>query len=92
MKGAEVKWRGRQAVDRQTDAEGWDLIRKAIQSPNEEAYLSADRLHREVRRLQTQLARVRSRGGSYRQVDVSNNVRELLARLEAGATLSTYVH
>lgn len=79
-------------MDRNEDAQGWELIRKAMDGPAEEAYLSADRLHREVRRLQTRLEQVRSRGGAYRDVDLSENVRELLARLEAGATLSTYVH
>lgn len=73
--------------------DGLDLVRKAIAGPNAEAYLSADRLHREVRRLQTRLARVQARGGAYRQVELSDSVRELLARLEAGATLSSsYVH
>jgi hypothetical protein len=69
-----------------------DLIRKAVVDPHTQAYLSADRLHGEVRRLQARLAQVRKRGGVYRQVDFSEDVRDLLGRLEAGATLSQYVH
>lgn len=79
-------------MERDIDSRGWDLLRKAMEAPNAMAYLSADRVHREVRRLQARLARVKTRGGAYRSVDVSDDVRELLARLEAGATLSTYVH
>ncbi|MCX5683000.1 MAG: hypothetical protein NT049_04870, partial [Planctomycetota bacterium] len=60
--------------------------------PQTQAYLSADRLHDEVRRLQARLAQVRKRGGAYREVDFSEDVRDLLGRLEAGATLSQYVH
>jgi hypothetical protein len=77
-------------MDRET--QGWELVRKMMDSPDAEAYLSADRLHREVRRLETRLARVQARGGAYRDVELSDDVRGLLARLEAGATLSTYVH
>ena len=69
-----------------------DLIRKAVVDPQTQAFLSADRLHGEVRRLQARLAQVRKRGGAYREVDFSEDVRDLLGRLEAGATLSQYVH
>jgi len=79
-------------VDRSEEAQGWDLIRKAMAGPQAQAYLSADRLHREVQRLETRLTRVRARGGAYGKVGLSDDVRELLVRLEAGATLSTYVH
>lgn len=79
-------------MDRDTDAQGWEMIRKAMGGSCEEAYLSADRLHREVRRLETRLGRVHARGGAYRDVEMSDDVRQLLARLEAGATLSAYVH
>jgi hypothetical protein len=73
-------------------AESVELVRKAVSEPHAEAYLSADRLHREVRHLEARVAQIRRLGGSYRRVDISDDVRGLLARLEAGATLSTYVH
>ena len=79
-------------MERETDSQGWDLVRKAMEAPNAVAYLSADRVHREAQRLQARLALVKARGGVYRGVDISEDVRALLARLEAGATLSTYVH
>jgi len=74
-------------------SEAIDLVRKAVVDPHAQAYLSAGRLQDEVRRLQTRLAQVRKRGGAYGQVDFSADVRDLLGRLEAGATLSSqYVH
>jgi len=73
-------------------AESVELVRKAVSEPHAEAYLSADRLHREVRQLEARVAQVRRLGGPYRRVALSDDVRDLLARLEAGATLSTYVH
>lgn len=79
-------------MERHTDAQGWDLLRQAMEAPNAEAYLSEGRLHREVSRLQTRLRRIRARGGAYRDVELSDDVGALLARLEAGATLSTLVH
>jgi len=79
-------------VDRPTESQGMELVRKAMDNPYAQAYLSADRLHEEVRRLQARLARVKRLGGAYRDVELSESVRDLLARLEAGATLSTYVH
>jgi hypothetical protein len=79
-------------VDRNADAQGWELIRKAVDATAPEASAEPDRLQREVRRLQTRLAGVQARGNDYRKVDFSEDVRELLGRLEAGATLSTYVH
>lgn len=79
-------------MDRDADGRSWDMVRRAVQRPETEAYLAADRLQEDVRRLQARLAQVRSRGGRYRRVDLSDGVRGLLARLEAGATLSTYVH
>jgi len=54
--------------------------------------MSPDRLRKELDRLQTRLARVRSRGGAYGEVNLSPDVRSLLARLDAGATLSALVH
>ena len=78
-------------MDRHTQAQGWELVRKAME-PGAEAYLSADRLHQEVQRLQVRLAQVKRHGGAYRHVGLSSSVRALLARLEAGTTLSTYVH
>jgi len=70
-----------------------DLVRKAVVDPHAQGYLSAKRLHGEVRRLQTRLTQIRKRGGAYGQVDFSEDVRDLLGRLEAGATLSSqYVH
>jgi len=83
---------GRSAVDRNADAQGWDLVRKAVQEPSAEANAPADKLQREVRRLQARLGRVQARGGEYAKVGFSDDIRELLGRLEAGATLSTYVH
>lgn len=68
------------------------MVRRAIEDPTTQAYLSAAGLRREVRRLETRVSQVQRRGGAYRGVDLSDDVRDLLARLEAGATLSTYVH
>jgi len=68
------------------------MIRKAIQTPGGEAGMSRERLHCQVQRLQARLERVQGRGRAYRDVDFSDDVRGLLARLEAGATLSAYVH
>ena len=79
-------------MERQAEARGWQLLREAMDAPNAQAYLSADRLHREVRRLQTRVGRVQARGGAYRKVELSADVSALLARLEVGATLSATVH
>ena len=79
-------------MDRNTTPHGLDLVRKAISSPHAEAYLSADGLHRELRRLEARLANVQARGGLYSDVRLSRDVRALLVRLEAGATLSNAVH
>jgi hypothetical protein len=79
-------------VDRTQESGAVDVVRKAVVDPQTQAYLSADRLQREVRRLQARLAQVRKRGGVYGKVDFSEDVRDLLVRLEAGATLSQYVH
>ena len=79
-------------MDRSEETEGVELVRKAITDPTAQAYLSADRLHREVRRLQVRLGQVRTLGGPYRKVGFSKDVRDLLGRLEAGATLSQAVH
>lgn len=79
-------------MERQVEPRSWDLLRQAMEAPNAEAYLSQGRLHREVGRLQTRLRRVHARGGAYRDVELSDEVGALLARLEAGATLSTLVH
>jgi hypothetical protein len=68
------------------------MIRKAIQASGGEALASAEQLHREVQRLQERLGRVQSRGRAYRRVEFSDDVRGLLVRLEAGATLSANVH
>ena len=51
-----------------------------------------DRLQREIHRLRTRLARVQRFGGAYGKVGFSEDVQDLLGRLEAGATLSTAVH
>ncbi|HUS44706.1 MAG TPA: hypothetical protein VM219_01535 [Phycisphaerae bacterium] len=77
-----------QNVDEQT----WEIVRRAIERPEEEAPVSDGQLEREVRRLETRLAGVRARGGAYHKVSFSRDVRRLLARLEAGAALSAYVH
>jgi hypothetical protein len=79
-------------VDRTQESGAVDVVRKAVVDPQTQAYLSADRLHSEVCRLQARLAQVRKRGGVYGKVDFSEDVRDLLVRLEAGATLSQYVH
>ena len=83
---------GKQAMDRQAEAQGWGLVRRALRQPEAEASMSPDRLRRELDRLQTRLARVQSRGGPYGEVSLSPDVRSLLARLDAGATLSALVH
>jgi len=79
-------------VQRHADAQGWDVLRQAMEAPNAEAYLAEGGRHREVRRLQTRLRQLQSRGGAYRGVELSDDVGALLARLEAGAALSTLVH
>lgn len=79
-------------MDREITIQGWDMIRKAVGSPETQAFLSADRLHGELSRLKTRLERVRARGGPYSKVSLSFTARELLARLEAGSLLSTQVH
>jgi hypothetical protein len=79
-------------MDRMTETEGLELVRKAMDDPHAEAYLAPDRLQQEIERLQARLAGVRRRGGAYGQVEFSEDVRDLLGRLEAGATLSTLVH
>ena len=79
-------------MDRTQETEGVELVRRVITDPTAPAYLSADRLHQEVRRLQARLARIRTRGGPYVNVEFSQDVRDLLGRLEAGATLSQTVH
>ncbi len=80
------------AVERDTKGTGLGLVRKAIAGPHAEAYLSADDLNRELHRLEDRLAGVNARGGPYRDVKLSSDVRGLLVRLEAGATLSSAVH
>ena len=74
------------------EARGLDLVRKAMDSPQAGSGISEERLQQEVQRLQARLARVRARGGAYARVDLSDGVRRLLGRLEAGAALSSYVH
>jgi hypothetical protein len=68
------------------------MVKKAVQASGGEALASADQLYREVQRLQERLERVQARGRAYRRVDFSDDVRVLLTRLEAGATLSANVH
>jgi len=79
-------------VGQNVDGQTWEAVRRAIERPEEEAPVSDGRLEREVRRLEARLVGVRARGGAYREVDFSRDVRRLLARLEAGAALSAYVH
>jgi len=79
-------------VNRSTDTQGLNVVRKAIQAHSGEAGMSPEPLQREVRQLQARLKRLQSRGRAYRDVEFSDDVRGLLARLEAGATLSAYVH
>ena len=79
-------------MDRLTEFEGLDMVRKAMEDPHAEAYLAPGRLQQEISRLRTRLARVQRLGGTYGKVDFSEDVRDLLGRLEAGATLSTAVH
>jgi hypothetical protein len=63
-----------------------------IEAPHAEAYLAADRVHRGVGRLQDRLDHVHEKGGAYDAVQMSEHVGALLARLEAGAALSSFVH
>jgi len=79
-------------VERDRNAQDWELVRKMMDAPNAEAYSSADRVHRDVDRLCTRLDRVHARGGAYGGVEMSEHVGALLARLEAGAALSAFVH
>jgi hypothetical protein len=69
-----------------------DLVRRAIRQPIEESDVPRERLRREVGRLRTRLEGVRARGGRYADVQMSPDVRMLVARLDAGAALSTLVH
>jgi len=73
-------------------ATDWEFIRRMIEAPHAEACLSADRIPQEAKRLQARLQRVRQWGGRYGDVQLSEHVSALLARLEAGASLSTLVH
>lgn len=79
-------------MERDQNAQDWEVVRKMMDAPNAEAYLSADRVHREVDRLRARLERVHQKGGRYGGVQMSEHVGTLLARLEAGATLSAFVH
>ena len=79
-------------MDRNAEAQGWDLVHKALQHPGGEACMSPTRLRRELERLETRLDKVQARGGAYREVGWSPDVRMLLARLDAGAALSAHVH
>ena len=79
-------------MERDQNAQDWELVRKMMDAPDAEAYLSADRLHRDVDRLRARLERVREKGGRYGAVAMSEHVGALLARLEAGAALSSFVH
>jgi len=79
-------------MERDQNAQDWEFVREMLDAPNVEAYTSAARVQREVDRLRTRLAHVQKRGGSYEGVQMSEHVGALLARLEAGATLSTLVH
>jgi len=79
-------------VGRDPNAQDWEVVRDMMEAPDAEAYLAAGQVRREVDRLRARLERVRRHGGPYREVALSEHVGALLARLEAGATLSTYVH
>ena len=79
-------------MERNQNAQDWELVRKVMDASDAEACLSADRVHREVDRLRARLERVRERGGAYGGVAMSEHVGALLARLEAGAGLSSFVH
>jgi hypothetical protein len=79
-------------VDQNAKMQGWDMVRKALDRPDGEAGMSAEQLHKEILRLKARLEQVQARGPAYRKVDFSADVRELLARLEAGTALSGYVH
>ncbi len=79
-------------MERDQNAQDWETVRKMMDAPHAEAYLSADRVHREVDRLRHRLDRVHAKGGPYDAVQMSEHVGALLARLEAGAALSSSVH
>ena len=79
-------------MDRNVETGGWSAVRQALRQSEAELSGSPERLRRELERLQTRLAEVRGRGGAYRQVGLSPDVRSLLARLEAGSALSALVH
>jgi hypothetical protein len=69
-----------------------DVVRAAVRNPDAEALIGADRLGRDVEHLKTRLERVRAMGGAFASVGFSADVGYLLARIEAGAALSSYVH
>jgi len=79
-------------VEPDRSAHDWELVRKMMDASDAEAYLSADRVHREVDHLRDRVERVRKNGGAYGGVAMSEHVATLLARLEAGAGLSSIVH
>lgn len=79
-------------MERDQNAQDWEFVRDMLDAPNVEAYASAARVHREVDRLRIRLAHVQRLGGRYGGIQMSEHVGALLARLEAGATLSTLVH
>jgi len=79
-------------VGRSENAQDWETVRKMLDGPHAEAYLSADRVHRDVGRLRHRVDRVHAWGGDYDAVQMSEHVGALLTRLEAGAALSSSVH
>ena len=69
----------------------FDVVRKAVASPGA-ADLADPILRRDLGDLTSRVKSLNARGSDYAKIGVSNDVITLLARLEAGATLSRLVH
>ena len=77
-----------------TDA-AFDAVRRVLQSDRDLSVLSPEEtslLAGELTMLLARVERVKALGGAYAEVEASRDVHELLARLEAGSSLSTGVH
>jgi len=75
--------------------EAIDAVRRVLQSDRDLSVLSPEEtslLAGQLTMLLARVERVKALGGAYAEVEASRDVHELLARLEAGSSLSTGVH
>lgn len=63
-----------------------DLVRSVISLPP--MSLPADELEAATRAVERRAVRARAMGGAYRRIALSRHVRDLLDRLDAGATIA----